>query len=122
MKSTENPTTDLTRFGWRELEEAGRLLTAFTGPADNNFLGSGVQLWFNTHSGNVFLCDEDYNVGMMNGDKLEQFFSCPVCGHEGFLEEMDHLQDTDDKECIEYMKDIGAIHDTKEEETTEAEE
>lgn len=80
-------TTDLSRFGYRELKMAARLLAAYCeSPPD--FLGDGVTVMFNTHSGCVFLTDDDFNVGMMNGDRLEQFYSCPECGAEGFKEEL----------------------------------
>ncbi len=49
----------------------------------------------NTHSGCVFLSDEDFNVAMVNGDTLEQFHSCPECGAEGFAE------DPPDNECCQ---------------------
>ena len=85
-------TTDLSRFGYRELKMAASLLAAYCeNPPD--FLGHGVTVMFNTHSGCVFLTDEDFNVGMMNGDRLEQFHICCECGAEGFAEEID------DHEC-----------------------
>ncbi|ODS00269.1 hypothetical protein AUC68_01065 [Methyloceanibacter methanicus] len=74
-------TTDLKDIGFRELQITADLLTAYCkSPPD--FLGSGVHLMMNTHSGYVFLTDEDFNVAMMNGDRLEQFHSCPECGAE----------------------------------------
>ena len=66
-------TQNLNRFGYRELDLAVKLLEALKDqPID--FLGRGVRLCFNTFSGNVFLCDEDYNVAMMDGGRLEQWF------------------------------------------------
>jgi len=77
-------TTDLKSFGPREITLAGALLTAFkTDDKDNTkLLGDGVEVCFNTQSGCVFLSDEDYNTAMMLGDTLEDFLSCPECGHE----------------------------------------
>ena len=80
-------TTDLTDFGFHELRMAAELLTAYC-EQPPKFLTDGVRTMMNTHSGFVFLTDEDFNVAMMNGDKLEQFFSCPECGAEGFAEDM----------------------------------
>ena len=98
-------TQDMSKFGYRELDMAGDLLKAYKGENDNTrFLGDGVKVEFNPNSGNVFLVDEDYNVAMMNGDKLEDWFYCPVCGHEGFLDEMDHSEDNE--ECQEYLESI----------------
>lgn len=93
-------TSDLSRFGYRELKMAARLLAAF---CDNppDFLGDGVTVMFNMHSGCVFLTDEDFNVGMMNGDRLEQFHSCPECGAEGFNEELPN-----NSCCNHYFKEV----------------
>lgn len=82
-------TSDLTKFGYRELDMAGDLLKAY---AKNgcDFLGYDTNVFMNSNSGNVFLADEDGGVGMMNGDKLEQWFSCPECGAEGFDNDEGH--------------------------------
>ena len=83
-------TTNLAEFGYRELALAGEILTAYADRKDAcpYFTGEGVQLMMNTHSGNVFLTDEDCNVLMMNGNKLEGFYSNPYEGHEGFFEDL----------------------------------
>jgi len=84
--SCEN-TQDLSEFGHRELEIAADLLKAYC-KISPDFLAEKIKIEFNMNSGCVFLIDEDYNVGMMNGDDLEQWLNCPECGTEGFLEEM----------------------------------
>jgi len=106
-------TCDLSRFGYRELQEAAKLLTAYCEEASTAFfLGDNVQLCFNTNSGYVFLTDEDYNVGMLNDEgKISQWHSCPICSFEGFLEDMQH--NPDDKECQEYLTQIGVVIDDK---------
>jgi hypothetical protein len=81
-------TADLSQFGHRELKMAAELLAAYC-ESPHVFLGKGVTIMFNTHSGCVFLNDEDFNVGMMNRDLLEQFHTCFECGAEGFAEELD---------------------------------
>jgi len=101
----EQNTNDLSDFGYVELKEAAKLLTAYC--EDTSILdGDGVKVEFNPNSGCVFLVDEDCNVAMLNGDKLELWYSCPYCGHEGFLEDMQH--EPEDDECMEYMEQIGA--------------
>lgn len=80
-------TADLSSFGYRELQIASELLDAYAnGTNDTSFLTDGITLNMNTNSGYVFLSDEDMNVAMINDEteKLEQFFSCPQCGNEGF--------------------------------------
>ena len=80
-------TSDLSKFGFRELKMAADLLAAYCeNPSD--FLDDGLTVMLNTHSGYVFLTDEDFNVAMMNGDRLEQFHTCFECGAEGFAEEL----------------------------------
>ena len=93
-------TTDLRDFGFRELRMAAELLTAY---CENppTCLGDGVHLMMNTCSGCVFLTDEDFNVAMTNGDKLEQFHSCPECGAEGFADEL-----PDSTCCQQYLQEV----------------
>ncbi len=94
---TENPTSDLSNFGFRELKMAAELLTAYCAQTPD-FIGNEAQIMMNTDSGYVFLTDEDFRVAMMNGDKLEQHHTCPECGAEGFAEDM-----PDDPCCQKYL-------------------
>lgn len=100
-------TTDLAEFGYRELGMAGDLLKAYASNGLEGFYHDGVQVMMNKNSGNVFLTNSDYQVAMMNGDKLELFYSCPQCGHEGFLEDMEHGKE--DKECQAYLDSIKEV-------------
>lgn len=102
-------TNDLSEFGNRELKESARLLNALCDEDKNKteYLSKNVKLEFNPNSGNVFLVDEDYNTAMMNGDKLEDWFNCPNCGHEGFKQDMNH--NSGDEDCLNYLKDIGIL-------------
>jgi len=94
-------TKDWSKFGNIEIEEAKKLLSHIK---EIDSYGK-IEVCFNTQSGHVFLCDEEYRVWMMNDGKIKEWFSCPYCGHEGFLENMEHA--AKDKECTEYMKQIG---------------
>ena len=102
-------TSDWSEFGYREIEMAKELLSHIK---EIESVGK-VEVQFNRNSGYVFLVDEDYRVWMMNGDKIEEWYNCGYCGHEGFLEDFKH--DPDNKECIEYMKDAGVELDADEE-------
>ena len=95
---TDPLTKDLSDFGYRELRMATDLLNAYLA-ARPDFLSDGVAVWLNRNSGYVFLSDENYNVAMLNGDKLEQFHSCPECGAEGFADEM-----PDNNCCQDYLR------------------
>jgi len=101
----EENTRDLSKFGHRELTTARDLLNEYLKGFDG--LSDGIAVEFNPNSGNVFLVDEDYNVAMMKGDKLELWYNCPYCGHEGFKEDMKHKPLAAD--CTEYLKQIGVI-------------
>ena len=100
-------TQDLSLFGWRERDMAGDLLKALGRDNDKTrFLGNDVRVEFNPNSGNVFLVDGDYNVAMMNGEDLEDWFFCLECGHEGFREDMPHKGN---KGCKQYLADIERV-------------
>ena len=88
-------------FGNIEIEEAKELLSHIK---EIDSYGE-VKVMFNRNSGCVFLADDDYRSWMMDGNKIAEWFNCPYCGHEGFLEDMKHTPEDD--ECIEYMEKIG---------------
>jgi hypothetical protein len=63
---------NLEGFGFRELDIASKLLakvSEYGYPRD--FSDAGISLAFNTHSGYVFLTNEDYQVLMLEDDKLK---------------------------------------------------
>ena len=98
-------TTDFADFGYRERKMAMELMAAMHSQGlPDDFWDEGVGIMMNTHSGNVFLTNNEYQAAMMNGNSLETFYSCPICGHEGFKEDMDH---DGGSECDEYLEDIG---------------
>ena len=98
-------TTDFAKFGYRERELAKDLLTASCKKGfPNDFEVDEVTIMMNQNSGNVFFTNSEYQVCMMNGDDLESFYSCPICGHEGFLDEIEHGED--EEECQEWIKDV----------------
>ena len=94
-------------FGAREIHEAQRLLGNLN---EIDYYGKPT-IYFNTMSGCVFVCDENYRVWMMNDNYkapakgyIDEWFSCPECGHEGFIEDMEHKGGRD---CFDYLKAIG---------------
>jgi len=63
---------NLEAFGFRELDIASKLLakvSEYGYPRD--FSDAGISLAFNTHSGYVFLTNEDYQILMLEDDKLK---------------------------------------------------
>lgn len=105
MKTESITTTDLSDYGFSELKQLKLLLRAMREQGlPDDFNNDEVVPMFNKNSGNVFLTNSDYQVAMLNGDKLESFYNCPECGHEGFKEDMAHKGNAS---CKEYLKDIG---------------
>jgi hypothetical protein len=108
MKTQEITTTNLADFGYRERKELIRLLTAWhENGLPEDFYDEQVHPMFNRNSGNVFLTNSDYQVAMMNWDKLESWHSCCNCGHEGFKEDCQ----TDDEGCNECNPQEGEVND-----------
>lgn len=111
-----NNTQDLSTFGYRELEEASELLMAYA-QQGADFLNSNIQLNFNTHSGIVFLTDDDLNVGVLEGGKLVQFYNCSQCGWEGTAED---LENEDDDVKREHALISGYVEHAEEDEAENA--
>jgi hypothetical protein len=104
MKTENVVTHNLSEFGSRERKMTEELLKAWREQGlPDDFYDDETVVAMNKNSGNVFLTNSDYQVAMMNGDKLESFYSCPQCGHEGFLDEMEHEGNSD---CQEYLNEI----------------
>ncbi len=83
---------NLTKLGYRELEELNKLIKAYI---NNNIEEQTKRDWlnhagsvnwgFNTSSGNVFLTDEDNNSYMLNDEQIELWLYCPNCRNEDYL-------------------------------------
>jgi len=99
-------TENIGDFGFREIKLLKDLLTAWTEQGlPDDFYGEQVRPAMNTNSGYVFLTNADYQVAMLNGDKLETWYTCPICGHEGFREDMRHNENR--AECQEYLRELN---------------
>lgn len=106
-------TRNLSEYGYRELDMAGDLLKAIGKQGlPNGFNDDGVTVEFNPNSGYVFLVNDDDQTAMMNGDKLEHYLSCGYCGAEGFKEDFESGEATNDPHTID---EFGTItHDGEE--------
>tara|TARA_R110002020_G_scaffold29237_2_gene92319 strand:+ start:4273 stop:4602 length:330 start_codon:yes stop_codon:yes gene_type:complete len=107
----EITTTDLAEFGHREREIATDLLNAWREQGlPEDFYDEDVRIMMNFNSGNVFLTNEEYQVAMLNGDKLESFYSLPYSGNEGFLEDFENYNEddlhSDDWEYLQQIKEL----------------
>jgi hypothetical protein len=82
-------TTNLADFGFRQLKIVRDLLSAMLEQGlPDDFEKDGVVPMMNMNSGNVFLTNSEYQVAMLNGDKLESFYNSPYEGKEGFFDDL----------------------------------
>ena len=114
-------TTDLSKFGTRELIEVRDLLDAMlTQGLPTDFGNEGVHPMFNMNSGCVFLTNDDYDVCMLNGDKLESFYTSPYAGIEGFFDELvpqfEDMEEDDKEWLIDLAKILGRSDELPQEE------
>ena len=114
LKKVAN-TTDLSKFGFRELEELRDILSAWIDNGlPDDFEDSDVHPEFNEHSGYVFLTNSEHQAALLNDGKLETFYWLAGTGIEGFLDELidmfnnGEITDEDDLENLKYIfKDNG---------------
>jgi hypothetical protein len=100
-------TTDLAKYGHRELDLASNLLGIFKTEKDRTkfFSHDGVRVFFNLYSTEVFLTNSEYDVAMVNEEGfLTDYMTCPECGYEGFEE--DFKTDLVSKCCKDYIASI----------------
>lgn len=105
-------TENLADFGFREIEMLRDILNAWV---DNGlpegFNNEQVKPAMNTCSGYVFLVNEDYEVAMMNDEKLELFHTLPYSGYEGFLSDLidQYSPDELNQEDVDYILNAAEI-------------
>lgn len=101
-------TTNLADFGNRELGMVRDLLTAMLEQGlPDDFHNDEVVPMFSQSSGYVFLTNSEYQVVMLNGDKLESFYSSPYECREGFYDDLkEQYEDMheEDKEWFDSLK------------------
>lgn len=82
----------ISEFSQAELREAGQLLIEYakrnTTSINPRFTNYNVTLCINTNTRNVFIYDDNYECMMLNGSKLEGFYTSPDEGFEGFFDEL----------------------------------
>jgi hypothetical protein len=76
-----------------------------------SFEPRGVKFAFNRESGYVFLVNDDCQVAMLNGEKLDMFHFTPYDGHEGFIvdlleEFVPHQLNEEDEKYIRNVADF----------------
>jgi hypothetical protein len=109
---------DFSGFGYREIRMASELLNAYL-ESPSEIQLDNVKVGFNPQSAAVFLYDDEYNTYMLNGKRLEQWFNCSDCGHEGFKE--DFIPDNHASCDCKYCEGIaGVVKNEDESEEVEA--
>lgn len=112
-------TTNLSDFGYRESEMLKDLISAMIEQGlPSDFDNNGVVPMMNQNSGKVFLTNSEYQVAMLNGDKLESFYFLSYHGNEGFADELwiDYKNGNIGEEDFEQLADILNINGMSEEE------
>ncbi len=90
-------TESLSDFGWRELRILKDIIDAWLQSGlPEQFTENGIRPAFNTHRGYVFLVNDECDIAMLNGNRLESFHSLPYSGKEGFLYELLEENEPDD--------------------------
>lgn len=114
----EVTTTDLSQFGYRELDMAADLLKAISSGLPDDFNDDGITVMMNRNSGNVFLTNSNYEVAMLNDSgKLESWYFTPYEGREGFWSDLvDEYPDMhpDDQEYMQNIADGRELPEIKE--------
>lgn len=99
-------TTDLSDFGYIERVALLRLINAWHNQGlPDDFCNDEVVPMFDKNNGWVFLTNSEYQICILNGDKLKTWYNCPNCCHEGFAE--DCQLNTDGCECCNPTKKEG---------------
>ena len=107
-------TNNISDLGSREIHMLNELNIAFN---DYDFIKEGYSLeglkWeFNMSSGYMFFVNDECEILMLDGDKLERFYTLYGTGYEGFADELlfdyenGNITDGDD---IEQLQDLGII-------------
>ena len=82
-------------WGYREIAEASELLNALvnnntTRRFENYFDATELSLGFDTGTGDVFLVDENYHLGMINDKKLDLWIDGLDSRGAGFFEDLSY--------------------------------
>ena len=111
--SIKHYTEDLADFGFRELKEAGKLLTAISNGLPDDFDNQGIRVGFNLNSGYVFLTNDNCEVAMVDDKgELYSFYSTPYMGVEGSLEDLIEEYDElceEDQEYVDELKEYYKV-------------
>lgn len=108
---------DLGYVQLRELSEM--ILSMIEDGVPKDFYDDGVVWEFNPNSGNMFFTNDDYQVCMMNGGKLESFYWLSYDGHAGFAEDLKENYENGcitNEEDIQQLIDLGIIEEIEEDE------
>jgi len=98
--------TDWRDFGHREIKMAVILLSHMKDEIIS--IKSEPKIYFNNHTGDVFISNTWGDIWMMNGDKLEKIYMCTECGEKDFI---DKLRNNGNECCKSYLIEESLIED-----------
>ena len=103
-------TENFADFGARERRMLSEIMRAWDSSGlPTDFSNENVRPAMNRNSGFVFLTNEDFQVAMMNGDKLESFYTTPYNGNEGFFDELVEEYEDMHPEDQRYLREIAEM-------------
>lgn len=103
-------TTDLADFGSRERAMLIELLQAWQSQGlPDDFSLDEVRPMMNTRSGDVFLTNEEFQVAMMNDDKLDTWYNSPYESKEGFFDDLVTEYADMHPDDQEWLRDIASV-------------
>lgn len=101
-------TTNLSKFGYRELTMLKDLLTVMLKEGlPNGFENNELTVMMNTSSGTVFFTNSEYQSCLLIDNKLRLWHNLPYSGKEGIIEDLYHL--TIEEEDLNYIKEWAKI-------------
>jgi len=110
INSSNIVTSDLSKFTLEQLIEAGVIFNYLIKDGfPKDFDKNGIELVINKDSGFIFLTNSNYEVVMVNHNtgKLENWYTSPNDGREGFFNELSKEYKDMKPENREWFKDIA---------------
>ena len=105
-------TENIADFGHSERKQLIKLLEAWDGDGlPDDYGDCNVRPAYNSHSGKVFLVNEDYQTLMLCDGELREWHNLPYGGAEGFLEDLIRNWEDHHVEDQEYLIDRATNRD-----------
>jgi hypothetical protein len=100
---------DFSKLKISEIDSLISLIDLLTAYKDQYQMFPGnTTVCINPESQSFFLVDENESTWIMGELELKEWFYCPICGHEGFKEDIEHSDDENEynEECQEWLRQV----------------